>query len=65
MKYLKHINNEPIPSNMRLVNVCICVTHNEEFLLGNRCSSCSTFVRRSSYVMRKQSTLIYNNERKK
>jgi hypothetical protein len=64
-KYFKHIDDEPIPSTMRLVNVCICVAHNKEFLLGTRCRTCTDSVKRSTYILRKEPTLIRINENSK
>jgi hypothetical protein len=63
-KYLKHVANEPIPSGMRLVNVCVCVAHNKEFLLGTRCRTCTDSVKRSNYILRKELTLVSTDRKK-
>jgi hypothetical protein len=62
-KYLKHVANEPIPSGMRLVNVCVCVAHSREFLLGTRCRTCTDSVKKNNYILRKELTLVSTNKK--
>ncbi len=63
MKYKEHVIGEPIPSNERICNVCVCLKCNQEHLLGTIPRHDCANSGHPKHRLRVNTTLIHNSQR--